>query len=324
MMMFFSRPRTVDEISFQTEVVSVLKKFVTSTDLPNMLFYGPPGTGKTSAILAMVKEIFGLDMYRERVLELNASDDRGIQVVREKVKQFSQFTASDRRPGGKKCPPLKIVILDEADSMTSAAQHALRRTMESDSRTTRFCIICNYISRIIGPIASRCAKFCFKPLSDESQKERLLQICQAEGVTVDEDAIDLLIKVCEGDLRRAINCLQSAARFKGEETITEEDIVELTAIIPDDVIDEFISACRGGSHQRVEEVIRSLYKNGYSAYQAMIQLHQRIISDTNMSDLLKAKVLDKIAVCEKRLLDGSNELLQLMDIACVYMLSSIQ
>jgi replication factor C subunit 2/4 len=185
-----------------------------------MLFYGPPGTGKTSTILALAKQLYGPELFRTRVLELNASDERGISIVREKVKDFARMQLTnpptaggyrDRYP----CPPFKIIILDEADSMTQDAQSALRRTMETYSRITRFCLVCNYVTRIIDPLASRCSKFRFKSLDQSSAATRIGEIAEKEGVKLDEGAVDALIRCSDGDLRKAITYLQSAARLVG-------------------------------------------------------------------------------------------------------------
>ncbi|KAI9687218.1 MAG: hypothetical protein M1822_002261 [Bathelium mastoideum] len=207
----------------------VLSRTLQTTNLPHLLFYGPPGTGKTSTILALCHQLFGPVLFKSRVLELNASDERGIGIVRQKVKDFARQQLSQVPEGrdfeidGKKvsyrdrypCPPYKVVILDEADSMTQDAQSALRRTMETYSRLTRFCLVCNYVSRIIDPLASRCSKFRFKSLDNVNASNRLQEIADREGVQVEPGAIDALIRCSEGDLRRAITFLQSAARLAG-------------------------------------------------------------------------------------------------------------
>lgn len=177
------RPSKIEDVSHQVEVVNALRQSVKSGQVPHLLLYGPPGTGKTSTVLALAKDLFGADFFRKRTLELNASDERGIAVVREKIKKFAQRKIA-RHPDGRDIPQLQFVILDEADSMTIDAQAALRRIIEAYAKTTRFCIICNYISKIIDPLASRCVKFRFTPIGAAAQKERLLKICEAESVQV--------------------------------------------------------------------------------------------------------------------------------------------
>ncbi|XP_035692736.1 replication factor C subunit 4-like [Branchiostoma floridae] len=313
------RPRTVDDVAFQEEVVAVLKKSLQGADLPNLLLYGPPGTGKTSTILAAARELFGADLMKQRVLELNASDERGIQVVRDKVKTFSQLSASGTRPDGRPCPPFKIVILDEADSMTNPAQASLRRTMEKETKTTRFCLICNYISRIIEPLASRCAKFRFKPLSSDILQKRLRHIAEAEKVNAEDKAITALIDTSEGDLRKAITYLQSAHRLKGEDAITEKDILEITGVIPKDMVSQLIQTCYSDSYEKLEKSVKDLKAEGYSAEQVILQIHDEVLPREDLTDKQKSVIAEKIAVCDQRLADGGDEFLQLMDLTSVMM-----
>lgn len=222
-----SRPKNVDEISHQEHVVATLKTSIASGQLPHLLFYGPPGTGKTSTIVAVARQLFGPDFRKNgRFLELNASDDRGISVVREKVKGFAQGAIS----GSSTMPPFKIIVLDEADSMTNDAQSALRRMMENYSKVTRFCLICNYVSRIIEPVASRCAKFRFAPLEKVSMASRIRYICAEEDIASTDEVIDSLLDCSNGDLRKAINFLQSAKQLCGDEDLSKDDIIAVAGV----------------------------------------------------------------------------------------------
>lgn len=318
------RPKCVDDVSYQDEIVAVLKNVInnsaTSGEFPNFLFYGPPGTGKTSTILAAARELFGPELMKTRVLELNSSDERGINVIREKVKTFSQFTAAGKRSDGKPCPPFKIVILDEADSMTSSAQAALRRTMEKESKTTRFCLICNYISRIIEPITSRCSKFRFKPLSHQILKERLEFIARQENVDVEPEALSTLVTCSEGDLRKAITYMQCAARLKqGSGCIKSSDILEIAGVLKDKVIDKLLDTCAGNSFEATETFVQELIYDGFSCNQVIFQLHDVLMERADINDAKKAIIFEKLAEIDNNLLEGADEFLQLLDLATMLM-----
>ncbi|XP_073833842.1 replication factor C subunit 4 [Musca autumnalis] len=315
------RPKSVDDVVEQSEVVAVLRKCVEGADLPNMLLYGPPGTGKTSTILAAARQIFG-DMFRERILELNASDERGINVVRSKIKNFAQLTASGTRPDGRPCPPFKIIILDEADSMTHAAQAALRRTMEKESRSTRFCLVCNYVSRIIEPITSRCTKFRFKPLGEVQIIERLKHICELEGVSIEEDAFKSIVNISGGDMRRAITTLQSCYRLKGaQHKIQTADLLEMSGIIPESYLCEYLEVCRSGDYRKLEDFVRNIGYEAYSIGQMLEQFNDYILRCPTLTHMQKAKICDKLGECSFRLQDGGSEYLQIMDLGCAIILA---
>merc|ERR1719474_518276 len=216
-----------------------------SANLPHLLFYGPPGTGKTSTILAVSRELYGPALMKNRVLELNASDERGINVIRHKVKNFARITVGITKDHDPKypCPPYKIIILDEADSMTRDAQSALRRTMERWSKVTRFCLICNYVSRIIAPVSSRCAKFRFQSLPRKEIVGKLDAICKAEGIQADGDTYLALEAVSGGDLRKAITFLQSASLMVGSGLpVTPENVRQVSVRVPNEFADELFNA----------------------------------------------------------------------------------
>lgn len=308
------RPRTINDVAHQDEVVAVLKKSLEGSDLPNLLFYGPPGTGKTSTILAAARDLFG-PIYKDRILELNASDERGIQVVREKVKNFAQLTAGGKRPDGVACPPYKIIILDEADSMTKDAQSALRRTMEKSGKSTKFCLICNYVSRIIEPITSRCAKFRFKPLADGILMERIELIMEKENVVVNEEGKKAIILTSEGDLRKAITSLQSCARLKGDVEVRQEDVYEISGVIPERYIEGLLEVCQLNSYERLQEHVDIMMCEGFSGHQLISQLHDHTVENACLNDQQKSAIAERLAVAEHCLLEGADEYLQVMAVA---------
>ncbi|GAA5996222.1 replication factor C subunit 2 [Rhodotorula paludigena] len=329
------RPKNLGEVSAQDHTVQVLKKTLGSSNLPHMLFYGPPGTGKTSTILALCKQLFGPELYRSRVLELNASDERGISVVREKIKNFAKTTVTTNTDPNYPAPPFKIIILDEADSMTQDAQSALRRIMENHSKITRFCLICNYVTRIIEPITSRCSKFRFKPLDTGSTESRLREICVAEKVDLPDEALSALIRSSDGDLRRAITYLQSASRLAAavSEPISSAGVQEIAGVVPDDAMRELgralgvgdgtdgdgdvemgVGAGAGASRfERVRGAVEKVCRDGYSAVQILSQLHDLIILDPLVSARAKASVAIDLGLADKALTDGADEELQLLN-----------
>ncbi|PON47370.1 Replication factor C subunit [Parasponia andersonii] len=309
------RPKQVKDVAHQEEVVRVLTNTLETANCPHMLFYGPPGTGKTTTALAVAHQLFGPELYKSRVLELNASDDRGINVVRTKIKDFAAVAVgSAQRQGGYPCPPYKIIILDEADSMTEDAQNALRRTMETYSKVTRFFFICNYISRIIEPLASRCAKFRFKPLSEEIMSSRVLYICKEEGLNLDTEALSTLSSISQGDLRRGITYLQSAARLFGS-TITSKDVISVSGVIPQEVVEALFAACKSGNFDLANKEVHNIIVEGYPVSQMLLQLFEMVVEAADVKDEQKSRICKKLGEADKCLVDGADEYLQLLDVA---------
>ena len=295
------RPRKLSEIVGQKDIVERLSSYVRSGNLPHLMFAGPAGTGKTTSALAMAREMYG-ESWRDNFIELNASDERGIDVVRGKIKEFARTAPI----GG---AAFKIIFLDEADALTPDAQAALRRTMERYSRNCRFVLSCNYSSKIIEPIQSRCAIFRFRPIKGEDIKQYLLSVAKREGVTVDDAALDAIVHVGEGDMRKSINSLQVAATIGKEVTI--EVVYQATGNArPDEVVDMVETALGGdfiGARSKLDEMMITY---GLSGEDIIRQIH-RSFYDLTIPDREKIRLIDRTGEIEFRIVEGSNERIQL-------------
>jgi replication factor C subunit 2/4 len=266
-------------------------------------------THNTSTILALCNELFGSKM-KERILELNASDARGIDVVRNKIIQFAKFSVNDDDG----LPPYKIIILDEADAMTTEAQSALRKVMEEESGTTRFCLICNYLNQIIKPIISRCSKFRFKPISSENMEKKLKYISEKEDVILDHDLIKKISKLSNGDIRKGIMSLQYLKYYKKYKKIELDDIYNITGTVNPIVTDSLWDVLIGDNKighiiKQVENIITS----GYNVISLYEQLKDKI-KDSDLDDIKKSLMILHLSSSEKKLSEGADEYIQLMSV----------
>lgn len=294
------RPRTLDEIVDQKEIVDRLKGFVRAGTMPHCLFAGPPGTGKTTSALCLAHDLFG-ENFSSSFGELNASDERGINVVRERVKTFART-----RTLGK--VPFKILVLDEADNMTSDAQQALRRTMERYTETCRFILACNFSSRIIEPIQSRCAPFRFTPLNNEDIGGRLRHIANKEGVELTEDGVDAILAVCQGDLRKAYNTLQAAAAL--ERKVDGDAIYTVVGRVhPKEIQEMLLLAFRGNFVEAREMLRKMLLEYGLSSSDIIKQVYSEIFR-FNLPERWKATLADMVGEADFRISQGANDEVQ--------------
>ena len=295
------RPPTLSGIIGQESIIESLTRFVESKTVPHCLFTGPPGTSKTTAAMAMAKDLFG-DTYERNFMELNASDERGIDVVRNQIKNFARTLPSGDAP-------FKILVLDEADHLTSDAQHALRRTMESYAQSCRMILICNYSSRIIPPIQSRCAIFRFSRLDEDGISKRLKFIAKKESVSLDSSGIDAILYLTEGDMRAAINLLQAASSTG--ETITDKVVYAIAGSASPETVKKMLTDAREQRHLESLQLLRKLiYNEGVSPVDLVRQIHKEIqVLDLTHSQQMS--VLEQIAEAEFRIGEGANGEIQL-------------
>lgn len=304
------RPKMLEEVAGNREVVERLKVFAQKKEMPNMLFAGPAGTGKTTCAIAFSREIFG-NFFNQNFLELNASDERGIDVVRGKIKDFAAIIPySDVK--------FKIILLDEADSMTPDAQNALRRTMERYSGTCRFILSANYSSKIIEPIQSRCALFRFRALDEAEVCTRLSNIAEKEGLKLTKGGLKALFYSSGGDLRRAINLMQSTAISSKD--ITEDSVFRVAARAKPREIREMLTLAMKGDFENSRRMLdKLLYEYGMSGEDMITQIFHEAI-DMEIDQEKKVKLVDKIGEYNFRLTEGANERIQLEALLAYFVL----
>lgn len=295
------RPKKLSEVVGQRETVESLKAYVKAGNMPNMLFSGPPGVGKTTCALALAHEIYGKDMAGN-FLELNASDERGIDVVRGRIKDFARSISL----GG---VPFKIIFLDEGDALTADAQQALRRTMESYSKISRFIISANYSSKIIEPLQSRCAIFRFLPIEEKDAKKELEHIAKEEKLKVDDTALSAIYYVSEGDMRKAINILQGASMHSNH--ITEELVHRISSRARPKEIREMVETALNGDFKTARDRLnRLMIEYGLSGEDVIFQVY-REVSSLAIPEDKKVLLMDRIGEYNFRLVQGANERIQI-------------
>jgi len=303
------RPHALEDIIAQGHIVSTLNRLMAANKLPHLLFYGPPGTGKTSTIIATAKKLFGHDKYKSMVLELNASDDRGIQVVRNQIKEFA---------GTKKlfCSGIKLIILDEADSMTNDAQFALRRVIEKYTKNARFCLVCNYVSKIIPALQSRCTRFRFGPLSENQVGDRIRYIADAENVNMTEDGFSSALRLGKGDMRRILNILQATSM--AYDVVDEKNVYLCTGNpLPSDiemVANWLLNETFATAYEKTRNLQRDM---GYAVADILSEIYL-FMNKVEFPAAARVFIFDELAQLEHRLAFGTTDAIQLASLVGIF------
>ena len=303
------RPHKISNIIQHDTIKEILNTIKETGNMPHLLLYGPPGTGKTSCIVALSMELFGPKIYNDRVLELNASDERGINVVRNKIIRFAKISLGTK-DNNFPCPDFKIIILDEADAMTTEAQSALRKVLESTTNITRFVFICNYDYQILDSIKSRCSSFKFKEIMPDYCIKKLKEIALEEKLSISDEALDKISIICQGDIRRGINILQNLQYIKSD-IIQQEDVNNITSYIDEKVINKIWNILFTSDINTIVEQTNNIINKGYPIFYIFDSILNKIeVSD--ITDKQKAKIIIYLSKCENKILIGSNESIQLI------------
>lgn len=307
------RPVNLKDVINQKHVVERLQAFAKEKNIPHLLFAGPAGTGKTTTGLAVARELYGENL-KGNVLELNASDERGIDVIRKRVKNFARSPLSTGKVG------FRVIILDEADALTQEAQQALRRTMENYTKDSRFILICNWSSKIIEPIQSRCAVFRFRALQRSDIEKFINRIVEGEKLKITPDAIDTVIEITEGDMRRVANLLQSCASVG--EKITDSIVYDVASKAKPNDVKEMLNFALVGNFSEARTKLQDLLlKQGLAGNDIISEIHKQIYSLSNVDEKIKIELIEKCGEYEFRLSEGSNELIQLEALLAQFMLA---
>ena len=305
------RPTTFSELVGQEDIIKRVGALTNSLNIPHLLFAGPAGTGKSTLALIVVKELFK-QTWKENYLELNASDERGINIVREKVKNFARTKSLGD-------VPFKVIFLDEADALTPEAQQALRRTMENYSATCRFVLSCNYSSKIIDPIQSRCAMFRFRLLEKKDIERLLNRISEQERLTIEEPAMEILYEGSEGDCRRAVNLLQATASISP--SITQDLITTIISNAKPKDIKVVLDYALAGDFQNSKEKLLDIMLKESISGQDVIKAIQKEIWNLQIEPEIKVKLTEKTGEVEFRIVEGSDPFIQLQALLASFVLA---
>ena len=309
------RPKSINDIIYHDDIVNTLKKLICNKKFPHSIFFGAPGTGKTSTILACAREIYG-DGYKSMVLELNGSDDRGIKVIREQIKEFSEYNQLF-------CKGVKLVILDEADSMTYDAQFALRRVIEKYTHNTRFCLVCNYISKLILALQSRCITLRFSNLGDEVLYKRLNEIIKMENIKYDNDGIKTIIEICKGDMRKCINLLQSVSMATSD--VNELNVYKCSGEPSSKVFNELLDYLTKNTFVDTYNYLNNIRLEYSMSLIDLIRRIDKFILNLQLSDNQLSILIINLSNVENNLSNGGTDEIQLGSmIACFFNLRYIK